>query len=68
MSTTQTTETAPEFAMLGDTLLRDYFAGIVLNKIFSHFQYSSHALDDIANRSYDMADAMLKARAKSQLQ
>lgn len=64
MPTTQTTETAPEFAMFGDTLLRDYFASIALNKIFSRFQYSSHALDDIANRSYDMADAMLKARAK----
>lgn len=45
-------------------LLRDYFAAKAMQAYLTHAQAANRVADIVAGWSYEMADAMLKARSK----
>lgn len=48
-------------------LLRDYFAAKAMQGMFSYWDENPNLeFEHIANCSYDMADAMMKARSKDE--
>jgi hypothetical protein len=48
-------------------LLRDYFAAKAMQGMFNYWDENPHLeFEHIANCSYDMADAMMKAREKNE--
>jgi hypothetical protein len=48
-------------------LLRDYFAAKAMQGMFDYWDENPHLeFEHIANCSYDMADAMMKAREKNE--
>jgi hypothetical protein len=52
---------------LSGMTLRDYFAAKAMQGMFDYWDENPHLeFDHIANCSYDMADAMMKARSKDE--